>query len=65
VGTGPAAAGIGAVAEDTVIAAGAVVDLPAAPVRFAPVIGASIVIIALGIYEADAPVNLFRAVQTG
>jgi hypothetical protein len=60
---GLATAGVNPVAEDAVIAGIGVIDVPAAPVRFAPVVGAVIIVIALSVYEADAAAHLFRAVK--
>ena len=60
---GTAAAGIRPVAEEAVIAGLGVHQLPAAAVSLAPVIGADIKVITLGIYETDAAANLFSAVK--
>jgi hypothetical protein len=62
-GTDPAAAGIGPVAEDAVIAVGTVIDVPAATVRFTPVVSAVVGVRALGIDQADAPVHVLGAVK--
>jgi hypothetical protein len=61
--TTTAAAGINPVTEDAVITGGAVIDLPAASVVFTPGVGAVVKVRTLYIYEAEASVHLFGAVQ--